>query len=137
MEAARRVDYRLPGDSKPSREDELGPKVDQQDSIDDRLDVSRSTLSENGLVDRGTLPAVGEIDGSPWTRPVEVKGQIDDPNRFARRQVGKLIRDRCSAASANVDLAPVEDGGDGEAVASRVEPRRRRRQQRLRIGLTP
>jgi hypothetical protein len=58
MGGSRRINKGLPCRSQPSGQDVLVPQVDQQGSIDDRFDVSRSTLSENRLVELGALPAV-------------------------------------------------------------------------------
>lgn len=75
------VDDQLPSSPEFSRDDEVGPRVDEQRSVDDRSDVLGLTFTQDEFVSASAVLAVQEVE--PWRGPTppKVRPRNEPPER--------------------------------------------------------
>ena len=115
------LDEGLPSAPHRSWQEHLVPPVDEERSVDDRLDVARPALSKHDFVCLQPLASVGEPNLTRGARPVEVDGQAGRAKSLCRGEARQVIGHERDAATANGNLKPLNRRSDGELVAGHRE----------------
>ena len=118
-----RVDDGLPCRSELAWQDEVGPRVDEERSIDETEQISRRAFAQHDLVAAGASASVGEIEHGAGCRPVQTERQRHLGESFLERESPEPIGDERWSSVSKGDIGEgdprlglqLEAGGGEEA----------------------